>query len=68
MGTTTSAAPGEGIRSLRVLAGMTLDEVAQEAGISAAYLSRVETGQATATPKWLGVVASVIATRLATAA
>lgn len=68
MGSTITAAPGEGIRSLRVLADMTLDEVAQEAKVSAAYLSRVENGQAAATSKWLGLVAGVIARHLASAA
>jgi hypothetical protein len=43
---------------------MTLDEVAAEAGVSAAYLSRVESGEKQATPRWLAGVTSVIARRL----
>lgn len=56
--------PGVSIRALRTLAGLTLDQVAHEAGVSAAHLSRVETGQVAATPRWLGVVAGVIADHL----
>lgn len=68
MGMSTDTSPGAGIRTLRLMAGLTLDQVAQEASVSAAYLSRVETGQTAATPKWLGIVAGVIASHLATAA
>jgi len=46
------------------MAGLTLDAVASEAGVSAAYLSKVETGQTQATPKWIGMVAEVIAAHL----
>lgn len=56
--------PGEGLRTLRNMAGLTLDAVASEAGVSAAYLSKVETGQTQATPKWIGMVAEVIAAHL----
>lgn len=64
----TTTAPGPGIRKLRQLAGMTLDDVAKAAGVSVGYLSRVETGRASATPKWLGMVTAVIAERLTHAA
>ena len=63
----TTSTPGSSIRTLRAIAGLTLDQVAQEAGVSAAYLSRVETGKSKATPKWLGLVARVIARHLSSA-
>lgn len=53
------------IRPMRQMAGLTLEQVAQEAGVSAAHLSRVETGQVEASPKWLGLVSGVIAKHLA---
>ncbi len=56
--------PGAALRVLRTEAGMTLDQVASEAGVSATHLSRVETGARQANPEWLGVVAEVIARRL----
>lgn len=64
MATKSPTTPGEAIRALRSLAGMTLDEVAAQAGVSASHLSRVETGAAQPTPAWLGVVSEVIARRL----
>jgi transcriptional regulator with XRE-family HTH domain len=65
---TTPTTPGESIRTLRQMAGLTLDQVAAEAGVSAAHLSRVETNERRATPKWLGSVAAVIASHLSQAA
>lgn len=66
--TKNRTSPGEGLRTLRNLAGLTLDAVAEEAKVSAAYLSKVETGQAQATPKWIGMVAEVVANHLKAAA
>jgi transcriptional regulator with XRE-family HTH domain len=63
--TIAPTAPGKSIRTLRLLAGLTLERTAQEAGVSAAYLSKVETGQSAASPRWLGHVAGVIASHLA---
>lgn len=65
---TTLATAGSSIRTLRTMAGMTLDEVADAAGVSAAYLSRVETGRSRAKPTWISTVVSVIAERLSQAA
>lgn len=62
------AAPGKSIRTLRLLAGLTLEQTAEEADVSSSYLSRVETGKVKATPKWLGHVAGVIADHLGRAA
>lgn len=61
-------APGRALRNLRELAGLTLDQVASEAGTSAAHLSRVETGQVRATPQWVGRISEVIARHLRSAA
>ena len=49
---------------LRTKAGLTLDQVAKEAGVSATHLSRVETGAKTATPAWIGAVTAAIAKNL----
>lgn len=59
-----STAPGRSLRVLREMAGMTLDQVADEAGVSPTHLSRVETGKAIPTPKWVGTVAEVLAANL----
>ncbi|WP_188043695.1 helix-turn-helix domain-containing protein [Changpingibacter yushuensis] len=61
---TYSPTPGTALRALRNEAGMTLEEVAREAGVSATHLSRVETGAKQATPQWIGAVAEAIAKRL----
>lgn len=68
MYTAQTAEQGKAIRALREMASLTLDDVAKEAGVSAAYLSRVETGKASTSAKWLGLVSSVIASHLKTAA
>lgn len=60
--------PGESVRVLRNLAGLTLDQVAELAGTSASYLSRVETGVETASKLYLGRVTSVIADHMKGAA
>ena len=44
---------------------MTLQEVADEAGVSLSYLSRAENGLATPTSKWVEVVATAIGKRIA---
>ncbi|WP_416347645.1 helix-turn-helix domain-containing protein [Cryobacterium sp. 10I1] len=62
--TPTPTTPSEGIRALRNLAGLTLDQVAERAGTSAAYLSRVERGERRMTPKMIGRVTTVIAAQL----
>lgn len=42
---------GASIRTLRLMAGMTLDEAAAAAKVSATYLSRVETNRVRATTR-----------------
>lgn len=64
----TTTEQGQALRSLREMAGLTAETIAHEAGVSAAYLSRVETGKAHATPRWIGAVSAVIATHLSHAA
>lgn len=53
--------PGQALRVLREEAGLTARQVAQRAGVSESYLSRVETGTAEASAPWLGNVATAIA-------
>ncbi|MCU1596348.1 MAG: family transcriptional regulator [Glaciihabitans sp.] len=65
---TPRTAPGKSLRPLRIMANLTLDEVAKRSGVSVSYLSRVETGVDHATAVWLGLVAGVIAKALANAA
>jgi len=60
----TTTTPGDALRTLRKSAGMTLEEVATIAGVSATHLSRVETGARTASPVWIGAVAEAIAGKL----
>ncbi|MFT0849069.1 helix-turn-helix transcriptional regulator [Actinomycetaceae bacterium L2_0104] len=60
----TKISPGEALRALRIRAGLTIEQTAQMAGVSATYLSRVETGVKTATPYWVGAVTEVIAKAL----
>lgn len=52
------------LRALRLRAGLTLEQVAAEARVGTAYLSRVETGKAIASGPWLGMVATVIGRHL----
>lgn len=55
---------GAGLRALREVAGLTLDQVAAEASVSASYLSKVESGAKTATAKWIGHVSGAISRHL----
>lgn len=59
---------GAALKAIRLAAGMTLQQVADTAGVSLSYLSRVETGQATATDGWISCVAVAIGEHLADAA
>lgn len=56
---------GPALRAIRQAAGMTLQEVADLAGISVSYLSRVETGQQAPSDAWVAAVAIVLGDRLA---
>lgn len=62
--TETPTTPGGALRALRAAAGLTLEQVAQEAGVSHTHLSRVETGAKAASPEWIGAVAEAIAHHL----
>lgn len=59
---------GTALRAIRQAAGMTLQEVADNAGVSVSYLSRVETGQQSATSAWVAMVAIALGDGLAAAA
>lgn len=67
MATQTQTA-GESIRTLRQLAGMTLNEVAETAGTSIAYLSKVETGKFLPSKAYVALVTAAIAEGLRRAA
>lgn len=64
----TPPTAGASIRTLRKLAGMTLEEVAEAADTSIAYLSKVETGKFVPTKGYVASVTFAIATRLKEAA
>lgn len=48
--------PGPALRNLREAAGLTLDEVAHSAGVSKAYLSKVERGAYAPKSRWIARV------------
>lgn len=60
----TTIEAGKSLRHLRTLSGLTLDQVAESAAISASYLSKVESGQKVASPQWIAHVASVVTSLL----
>lgn len=57
-------APGETLRNLRKYAGLTLEEVAERADTSIAYLSKVETGKFQPTRTYVAQVTAAIAASL----
>lgn len=57
---TNQPTPGQSIRALRQLAGLTLDQVAESAKVSATHLSKVETGKARPSSAWVAVVTKAI--------
>lgn len=58
--TTKASTTGQALRRLREVAGLTLDQVADRADISAAYLSRVETGKCRPSVQWTAVVTKAL--------
>jgi transcriptional regulator with XRE-family HTH domain len=60
--------PGESIRTLRQLAGLSLEAVASTADTSTAYLSKVETGKLVPTKSYVAKVTTAIAAHLRDAA
>lgn len=56
---------GPSLRYLRKAAGLTLVQAADAAGASFAYLSRVETGDATPTPGWVADMTATLGRILA---
>lgn len=63
--TPKSPTVGASIRAVRKAAGMTLQQVCDEAGISLSYLSRVENGEKTPTGNWVQQVFLTIGAHLA---
>lgn len=59
---------GSALRALRVAAGMTQEQVADSAGVSHSYLSRVENGLLEPTSEWIRIVAIAIGEHIAEAA
>lgn len=57
----SSTSTGPALRVLREESGLTLREIAERAGVSESYLSRVENEKAFPAPAWVGNVASAIA-------
>lgn len=55
---------GTAIRTLRLAANLTLADASKIAGISPAYLSRVENGLASPSPAWVSTVAEAIGKHL----
>lgn len=51
---------GKALRTLRLGAGLTLEQVSAAAGVSISYLSRVENGDASPTALWFANVATEI--------
>ena len=58
---------GQSIRTLRHLAGLTLEEVARLADTSTAYLSKVETGKHSPTKSYVAQVTAAIAAEMSKA-
>lgn len=62
---TITANPAANLRILRIHAGLTLQQVADAAGTSESWLSKIETGKKTASKAFIGRVAGVIADNMA---
>jgi transcriptional regulator with XRE-family HTH domain len=56
---------GTTIYAARTALGITQSELAELAGVAAGYLSLVESGQRTPSPRWLSDVTGAIASALA---
>ena len=62
---TATTNPAANLRILREYAGLSLKEVAEAAGTSESWLSKIETGKRTASAPFIGRVAGVIADSMA---
>jgi len=56
--------PGRALRELRIAAGLTLEEVAHSAGVSTAYLSKVERDEKAPRARWVSRVLFAIGEQL----
>ncbi|WP_066041977.1 helix-turn-helix domain-containing protein [Herbiconiux solani] len=61
----STESPGQVIRVLRDRAGITARELADRAGVSESYLSRVENGVTEPSDAWIGHVARIAASAIA---
>ena len=61
---TNTINPATNLRNLREFAGLTLQDVAEAAGTSESWLSKIETGKRTASVPFIGRVAGVIAAHM----
>ncbi|WP_336632621.1 MULTISPECIES: helix-turn-helix domain-containing protein [unclassified Microbacterium] len=59
-----AATPGQALKALRGMAGMTLKEVASEATTSIAYLSRVENDAVVPAQEYVAKVSYVISRKM----
>lgn len=66
--TTQTTRPGEAIRTLRHLAGLTLEQASTLAETAPAYLSKVETGKLTPTRGYVANVVRAISVEMQRAA
>ena len=64
MATQTEISSGEVLRHLRTRAGLTLQQVAEGADTSTAYLSKVERGQLIPTDEYVGKIAQYASSKL----
>lgn len=64
MNSPSTETAGDALRKLRNLAGLRIEDVAREANVSAAQLSRVENGAARPRPRWVAAVTTAIAEAL----
>jgi transcriptional regulator with XRE-family HTH domain len=65
--TNPTGTPGEAIRTMRVLAGLTLQQAADIGDTSATYLSKVERGQFVPTKAYVARVIGTLAAYIQTA-
>lgn len=56
---------GLALRTLRMKVGLTLEQVAEAAGVSVSYLSRAERGDVMPKAQWVAVVVSAIGREIA---
>nr|WP_279630809.1 helix-turn-helix transcriptional regulator [Rathayibacter sp. VKM Ac-2804] len=61
------ASIGQSLRTMRMLAGLTLEDVAREADTAVAYLSKIETDKLIPSKTYVGTVTAVLSRALSPA-